>query len=420
MSDAMIDLRESPEDWSRVELGSICEVSGGFAAPKGEEAFKNGSVPFVRMQDLGRYHRTTSLIQTKDRLNPDFIHKHGLRLVPKGSILIPRSGSVSLNHRAILGIDACIVSHICALTPILGNVDPDYLYWALCNFDMRNIMRKTTGLDAITFEDVKHVRVPLPPLDIQRMIALTLERADNLRRSRERVAQLMDNVTPSVFLKMFGDPTSNPKAWEVRSLGEVTLELRYGTSVKCSPLRNGGIPVLRIPNVLRGSIDLGDLKFANLGETELARLSLLDGDLLFVRTNGNRDYVGRCAVFHSASKSFAFASYLIRARLEESAIRPDFARVLLSFPELRSQLFARSRTSAGQYNINIEGLKSIRLILPPIELQDRFIASMNGIDKLRNTQMESTFEVNQLFQSIMRRAFRGDLRLSTVFHDTRS
>jgi type I restriction enzyme S subunit len=123
MNDTAANLDQCPSSWPRIVLGSLCDIIGGFAAPKGEEPFKEGMVPFVRMQDLGRYHRTTNLVKTKDKLNLDYVTKRRLRIIGKGSILIPRSGSVSLNHRAILGIDACIVSHICALALKSSNYD---------------------------------------------------------------------------------------------------------------------------------------------------------------------------------------------------------------------------------------------------------------------------------------------------------
>ena len=127
MNDLVVDLEKCPPDWPRIELGEICNISGGFAAPKGKEPFEDGILPFVRMKDLGKYHRTTKLTKTRDRLNLTYVAKHKLRVIKKGSILIPRSGSVSWNHRAILSMDACIVSHICALTPKSSFVHNLYL-----------------------------------------------------------------------------------------------------------------------------------------------------------------------------------------------------------------------------------------------------------------------------------------------------
>jgi type I restriction enzyme S subunit len=275
-------------------------------------------------------------------------------------------------------------------------------------------MTGTAGQKRVPASFLENYQIPVPPIHVQQCTVQVLQRAEKLKEVRREANQSASKVIQSVFRKMFGDPTTNPMGWEIVELGTVARELRYGTSVKCISQPNGGVPVLRIPNVLHGAIDFGDLKFANLSGDDLTRFGLEDGDLLFVRTNGNRDYVGRCAVFHGGPQSYAFASYLIRARLRTDAARPDFVRVLLSFPALRSQLFARARTSAGQYNINTQGLRAIRLMMPPLEAQDSFITTMGAINRLRRTQEESTQEIYELFNSLMNKAFKGELSTAMI------
>src|SRR5207244_12579152 len=138
---------------------------------------------------------------------------------------------------------------------------------------------------------------------------------------------------------------------------DLVAELRYGTSTKSEP---HGKPTLRIPNVVAGEIDVSDLKVVPIGSAEFERLKLIEGDLLFVRTNGNPEFVGRCAVFTPSSivpsgfsaTDFVYASYLIRARLNPKVMRPVFLREFMLGPEGRRRLRVRSKTSAGQFNIN--------------------------------------------------------------------
>ena len=113
----MIELFVQPSAFSRVELGEICEVRGGYPAPQTDSAFECGEIPFVRMKDVGRWHFTNNLCKTEQKLNMAHFSAGRYELTPKGSILMPRSGSVGLNHRAILTVDAVVVSHLCALLP---------------------------------------------------------------------------------------------------------------------------------------------------------------------------------------------------------------------------------------------------------------------------------------------------------------
>ena len=146
---------ELPDGWEWKSLGSICEIIGGKPNPKGEEPFKEGTIPFVKMKDLGKYHLTTNLTKTETSFNDKFVNESNSRIIKKGAILIPRSGSVALNHRAVLGVDACIVSHICALELKDSNINEFFLYYALTKIDMRKYMKKTTGLDLITFQELE-------------------------------------------------------------------------------------------------------------------------------------------------------------------------------------------------------------------------------------------------------------------------
>jgi type I restriction enzyme S subunit len=197
-------------------------------------------------------------------------------------------------------------------------------------------------------------------------------------------------------------------------LDELGAEFRYGTSVKSSTI---GKPTLRIPNVIGGSIDLSDLKLVPVTNEEFERLRLFDGDFLFVRTNGNPDFVGRCALFDSRqilllgleADQFIYASYLIRARIPHEEVEPVFLRDYLLGAEGRRRLRARCKTSAGQYNINTEGLGAIAVPLPAYILQREFAERVEGVERVRAIHRTATSEIDVLFASLQHRAFRGEL-----------
>jgi len=409
MSDFMIDLEQSPENWPRVELGSICDVGGGFAAPKGEEPFENGSVPFVRMQDLGRYHRTTNLIETKDRLNPDFVQKRRLRIVRKGSILIPRSGSVSLNHRAILGTDACIVSHICALTPTRSDVNPQYLYWALCNFDMRNIMRKTTGLDAITFEDVRHVRIPLPPLDVQRNIAAALRRAERVQQLRQQANQLTNKIIQSVFLKMFGDPVSNENHWPVKTIREVAEKVSdgpFGSNLKTEHYTTEGVRVIRLQNIGVGEFLDDDKVFISLEHySKLKKHTCIPGDVI-VGTLGDPNL--RACILPAHVKVAINKADCIQVRPNKNFLNAAYLCHLLNTPQMlrlaSSYIHGETRT-----RISMSQVASLQIPIPSLSVQEEYAQILRHFDHVYANQKRSSEVINELFHSLMYKAFRGEL-----------
>lgn len=151
-----------------VKLGSIADVNSGNSAPTDTSLFKDGKYPFVRVSDVARYHITTNLTNVSDLLNDNGIK--GLRLFTKGTILLPKSGaSTYLNHRAILGMDSYVVSHLATINSKSANCDNRFLFDILCNIDVRYI-KPDSGYPSLNVSDFENLQIPLPPLEIQKQI----------------------------------------------------------------------------------------------------------------------------------------------------------------------------------------------------------------------------------------------------------
>ena len=199
---------------------------------------------------------------------------------------------------------------------------------------------------------------------------------------------------------------------ERTALGDIVEEFRYGTSQKSGPT---GFPVLRIPNVVGDRLQPADMKFVAVPKGEANRLRLQDGDMLFVRTNGNQDYVGRSAVFDSCVMKSAgydgensiYASYLIRARVKHETIDPSFLQTYLSSIEGRRKLKERCRTSAGQFNINIDGISSVPVPVPDMALQMEFAERSRSVWGLLEQQSTATAKAKATFDALLSGVFSG-------------
>jgi type I restriction enzyme S subunit len=206
---------------------------------------------------------------------------------------------------------------------------------------------------------------------------------------------------------MFGNPETNTMGWEKVVLADLSVKFRYGTSTRCTS-EPKGLPVLRIPNIVLGEVDLSDLKYAELPVQEIGRLLLEYGDLLFVRTNGNRNYVGRCAIF-DLEAPYLFASYLIRARLHQDRVDPWYLRAYLHTSLGRQAISSFIRTTAGQSNISLEGLRQIPILLPDLPMQRRFRVYTEHLSWLRQKREKSGNSIDTTFSCLLHRAFSGDL-----------
>ncbi len=205
--------------------------------------------------------------------------------------------------------------------------------------------------------------------------------------------------------------TAATSGHEPVELGELIVDLRYGTSIKCSYDADGP-PVLRIPNVQRGIVDVSDLKFAADAKVDLAPFALERGDLLFVRTNGSRDLIGRVASV-DGGEGMAFASYLIRARPDHFRLDSRFAVLALSAPASRALIESKAATTAGQYNLNLAALRSLPIPLPPIEEQRSIVADLErqlSVADAMAAEIDRALKRSAaLRRSILAQAFSGKL-----------
>lgn len=329
-------------------------------------------------------------------------------------VKIAKPNDILISVRAPVGptnicnVESCIGRGLSAIRS-KANTKYKYVFYFLRSIEER-IFDKGHGstFNAITQNELREIKIPFPPLPIQKQIAEILEKSDEAKQKRKEANKLTDEFLQSVVIEMFGDPVKNPKRWEVKSFDQLVEKFQYGTSVKSS---QRGLPVLRIPNIIQGVVDLSNLKTVELSKKEEESLILNDSDILFVRTNGNPDYVGRCALFNLKDK-YVFASYLIRAILIKENVNSFFLVYLLGNSNYRNVIRSKCSTTAGQFNINTKGLGSLPIILPPLPLQQRFAEVVNKTEALKEKQKQSEQELENLFQSLMQKAFKGELNFN--------
>jgi type I restriction enzyme S subunit len=366
--------------------------------------------------DCLRTKNVQTSLDTRDvwAIDPSFV-KRPNQYVAEGDILISSANSWNLVGKCCwiprLARPTAFGGFVTVLRRRDDSVDSRYLFhWFSSDRVQRTIRsfgNQTTNISNLDLKRSASLTLPLPPLDEQRRIAAILDKADELRTQRRQALAHLDVLTQSIFHTMFGE------ADNLSNLGEY-VDFRYGTSNKSGAT---GIATLRIPNIVSGSIDLADLKVVPVSTDEEKRLLLQDGDLLFVRSNGNPANVGRCAVFDTNrmqlrgddSRDFIYASYLIRARMRKPGLSSIFLQAYLSSAAGRAKLLAGAKTSAGQYNINTQTLGSLKVPIVKLELQMQYEIAVSAIEQLKDRHSAQLAELDALFASLQHCAFKGEL-----------
>ena len=257
--------------------------------------------------------------------------------------------------------------------------------------DLRRKASGTSGRKRITPKAFLDLRIPLPSLAEQQSIVATYRAALARVADMEREAEETEARATEAFEAALGfDPPKPPPArpafiasfkdldrWshegilrklhpDTRPRGEflsqplsTVAEVVYGIQKHPGnrPDKNPR-PSLRVANVQRGSLLLGDVKMIDVDDADFERLRLKDGDLLFVEGNGTRENLGRVAVWRNQIEDCVHQNHLIRARLDKSQVNPYFAAHWFNSESGRAHFFELGKTTSGLGTINSSVVRS--------------------------------------------------------------
>ncbi|MGH8426466.1 MAG: restriction endonuclease subunit S [Gammaproteobacteria bacterium] len=196
----------SQREWKSVLLKDAAHIGAGNSAPQKKELFENGIYPFIRTSDVGRV-RFGNIDGASDLLNDDGISK--LRLVPAGTVLMPKSGaSTFLNHRVEMSVDGYVSSHLATITARQDVAEPRYLLYYLSTVKAQDLIQDHK-YPSLTLVIIGNIFIPLPPLEEQKRIVAVLDQIfaalDRARADAE--ANLAD--AQGFFLSALRDVFSN-------------------------------------------------------------------------------------------------------------------------------------------------------------------------------------------------------------------
>jgi len=267
-----------------------------------------------------------------------------------------------------------------------------------------------TGVPTLNRNLVHVVPVLVPPIDEQRRIADILDRADAIRRKRQEAIRLTEELLRSAFLEMFGDPVANPKGWNVYELGDLLTDIQSGWSPKCdsrvADVEEWG--VLKLSGVTYGYFNSNENKALLPEDSSRPDLEVKTGDLLMTRKN-TYDLVGASAFVHNTRPKLMLSDLIFRLCLKNS-VDPIYIWQVLSQKPMRDNISKLAGGTAGSMpNISKARLRKLLLPVPPLDFQLKYRKIANTLWTGQNHQKASSEKAHDLFNSLLQRAFRGEL-----------
>ena len=354
------------------KLCDICDFQGGSQPPKEEWSLdlKDGYIRMLQIRDFTQ----------SERIVPEYIKiTNSTKTCDEDDILIARYGA-SLG-KILTGLAGAYNVAIMKTIPNTDVLEKRYLYYYLKSPVFQGFLSNVGSRAAqagFNKNDLKDLVIPNISKEKQRAVVDVLERVDSIIVSRQQELMKLDELIKARFVELFGDPVQNPFQWNTKPL----LEMGYCKNGMNFHTGDSGIEIHCL-----GGGDFKDysviddterLPTISLNEMPSEENMLQDGDIVFVRSNGNKALVGRCLVVYPRSTPTTYSGFCIRYRLASSDVDTAYLLRVLKSDSMRKKMVGRG---ANIQNLNQQILASLDIPIPPMTMQEQFAAFVAQVDK---------------------------------------
>ncbi len=359
----------------------------------------DGQYDWVSIADLGSYQKYVE--DTKERISALAVQESGIKSVPANTVIM--SFKLSLGKTAITQEPVYTNEAIMAFIPTEKYaVLPDYFYYLFSAKDWTKGTNRAVMGTTLNKATLGAVSITVPPIDEQRKNAAILDKVSDLIAKRRQQLDKLDEMVKARFVEIFGEPDENPKHWQEDELSH-HLKVIGGYAFKSDGFTDEGIPVLRI-----GNINSGHFLPVNMvywpDDLALARYKVFPGDLVMSLTGtvGKDDY-GNVCILGADYDEYYLNQRNAKLSIERSLNKCYFSE-LLKFPRIKKRLTGISR-GIRQANISNKDILTLRVPMPPIELQEQFAAFVEQTEKTKIIISHSLEKLETLKKALMQEYF---------------
>ncbi|MGQ1908197.1 restriction endonuclease subunit S [Marinifilum sp. RC60d5] len=410
-----------PSNWMEVNILDVTWLVTCGVAKKPD--YIEEGIPFLSAQNARPFKTNLNKIK--------FISEKQFKTLTVGGkperndILYTRVGNCGEAAKIPFDFDFAIYVSLTLIKPIHELIDADYLVAFLNSrhgLSQANVGAIGSGLKNLNVNNVRKYKIPLPPLAEQKRIVAKLDdlfaSLENTKTRLEKIPTLLKNFKQAILTQaVTGKLTEQWREGKVLedvdivNLGSLLEGVKYGTSKK-SDYNIDGVPILRIPNIKHGEINVADLKYSILDNKELDKLNLKEGDVLIIRSNGSISIVGKTAVVRKKHISYSFAGYLVRLR-PGNGLDGVYLNYALQSNYLRGQIIEKARSTSGVNNINTQEIKELLFPIFSIQEQTEIVRRVESLfakaDAIEAQYQSLKKKVDTLPQAILAKAFKGEL-----------
>ncbi|WP_326902569.1 restriction endonuclease subunit S [Kosakonia cowanii] len=405
-----------PEGWVGSKLGDVADVNSGIGFPIKYQGKSSGDYPVYKVRDI-----SSAVARNNGNLNiaghyvsaKEAVELRG-KIFRSGTTVFAKIGeAVRLNRRAIIQASGLADNNVMAISAILQEMDK-FIFHFMNTIDLSEQARSTT-VPSIRKGDVENILLSLPPLAEQKIIAEKLDtllaQVDSTKARLEQIPQILKRFRQAVLISAVNiSGKFETKQISVGSLCLESFDGPFGSKLKTSDYALSGIRVVRLENIGHLNFNKEKETFISFEKFEsLQKNKLFENDILF---SSFVDEDVRVCLLPKSNEVFINKADCFCLRVDPALANPQYLAYVLaskaSYDQIKSKVQGITRP-----RINLKTLRSLTFNFPSVQNQiaivrrvEQLFAYADTIEKQVNNALA---RVNNLTQSILAKAFRGEL-----------
>lgn len=294
-----------------------------------------------------------------------------------------------------------------------SQVSPKFLHYFARTESFRDravaSMTGTSGRQRVPTAFFGTLEIPLPPLSEQDSIVAKVDRIEGVIQAQRAGIEKTKALLRAALAQVFDVRDGLLEGWKWLEFGDLIVWGPQNGLYKHSSYYGDGTPIVRIDSFYEGRIvDFAGLKRLRLSDDETEAYRLQENDVLLNRVN-SIEYVGKSALVRGLGEDTVFESNMMRFRVDEGRVLPEFVIAFLCSQSAREQILKRVHLAINQVSINQKDVRSFRIPVPSLPTQRQIVQKVDRIQQALLAQEDNLGKTEALMQSALHRAFRGRL-----------
>lgn len=363
------------------------------------EYWESGNNKWISIADLSKCGKY--IYDTKECLSDIAVSESGIKQIPANTVVMSFKlsiGKTAITSEPMYSNEAIMSFRDRKLVQLL----PEYIYYLLLSKNWDDGTNKAVMGKTLNKATLSKVKVNIHSMQEQQEIVYVLNQATALIELHQQQLQKLDELVKARFVELFGDPISNPMNWNKRTLKEVCTKLNDGTHFSPESFSMGDYKYITAKNIKASGFDFSNITYVPeaVHRPIFERCNPEQGDVLYIKDGATTGI----AIVNTLKEEFTLLSSVALLKQNRNVINGYFLAALLNNADMYSDI-RNNMGGAAITRLTIAKLNAVKVIVPPLDLQNRFAAFVEQVDKSKVAVQKSLDEAQLLFDSLMQQYF---------------